>query len=237
MALADVIHFPQQKQIENRHKMNKNQVLQAIEQDAVVAVMRGHFPPDVALPLIEALLEEGIHSFEFTTNSTRPIEAMQAAKSEFGDAIGVGMGTVLDVDMVRRVLDLGADFVVSPAFQPSVVEVVHQSGSLVIPGVITPSEAVLAWEMGVKLLKLFPIGVLGEQYFRALFGPLDHMKFMCNGGITAENAAGFLKAGAVALGMAGWLTGDGYTPIETIRARARQLKTAVDAARGVPRMI
>ena len=84
-----------------------------------------------------------------------------------------------------------------------------ERGVLMGPGVATPSEAVAAWNMGVKLLKLFPIGALGTDYFAAMFGPLKHMSFMCNGAMNDQNAREFLQAGAVACGMGGWLVGDG----------------------------
>lgn len=212
--------------------MQTEQALQWIIDTKVVAGMRGHFPPDVALQLTRLLMEYGISAFEFTLNSTQPIEAMQAVKKEFGDSACVGMGTVLDIESAKRVLDAGADFVVSPAFQPSVVEVVQQANVLIAPGVMTPSEAIAAHDMGVPLLKIFPIGSLGLDYFKAIMGPLAHLKFMCNGGMTADNAGDFLKAGAVACGMAGWLTGDGRTPENILRNRAEAMRQAVDIASG-----
>jgi 2-dehydro-3-deoxyphosphogluconate aldolase/(4S)-4-hydroxy-2-oxoglutarate aldolase len=157
---------------------------------------------------------------------------MQAVKARFGDAACVGMGTVLDVETAKRVIDAGADFIVSPAFQPEVVEFVLSQGVFMAPGVITPSEAVAAWSMGVKMLKLFPIGSLGLDYFKAMFGPLDHMKFMCNGGMNDNNAGDLIKAGAVAVGMASWLTGDGSWTDSRLRSRARVLVNAVAVARG-----
>ena len=198
-----------------------------IESNVVVAVMRGAFPPEVALDLANVLVHEGINSFELTMNSEQPIEAMRALKAEFGDDVAVGMGTVLSTDVARQALDAGADFVVSPVFQPAVVELVQQAGRLMVPGVATPTEAVMAWEMGVPLLKLFPIGALGLSYFNAMFGPLDHMKFMCNGAIDAENAQQFLHAGAVAVGIGGWLTGDGTWTESRLRSRARILMNAL----------
>jgi 2-dehydro-3-deoxyphosphogluconate aldolase/(4S)-4-hydroxy-2-oxoglutarate aldolase len=206
-------------------------------EDALLAGMRGSFPPETALRVVETLLEEGLRVFEFTMNSEQPIAAMQAVKREFGAAICAGMGTVLDTDAAKRVLDAGADFVVSPAFQPAIVQIVLDTQVFVAPGVTTPTEAVNAWEMGVPMLKLFPIGPLGLPYFRSVIAPLDHMKFMCNGGTNAENIGDFLEAGAVVCGLASWLTGTGTMSLDTIRARARQLQAVVNRARGVPRTV
>lgn len=208
-----------------------------VAQGALVAGMRGAFPPETALRVTSVLMEEGVNVFEFMMNSEQPLEAMQAVKREYGDDACVGMGTVLDTDTAQRVLDAGADFIVSPAFQPEVVKVVMTADVLMAPGVATPSEAVAAWDMGVKLLKLFPIGALGVPYFKAMFGPLNHMRFMCNGAINAENTRQFIEAGAVACGIGSWLVGDGTLPEESLRVRAKQIKAAINAARGIAQAI
>lgn len=207
-------------------------VYQMIEHEVIVAGTRGMFPPDIAVKVCGTLLEEGIEIFEFTMNSIQPIEAMQAVKKEFGEGVCVGMGTVLSVETAKKVLDAGAEFVVSPAFQPDVVKFVQEKDILVAPGVTTPSEAVAAWGMDVKLLKLFPIGALGHDYFKAMFGPLGHMKFMCNGGMNADNARDFVQSGAIAVGMAGWLSGDGTWPESRLRSRARVLVNSVISGQG-----
>ena len=153
--------------------MDSQRALETIKAGGIVAGMRGAFPPDVALQVSDTLMSEGINAFELMMNSQEPIAAMQALKAEYGEGACVGMGTVLDVETAHEVIDAGADFVVSPAFQPDVVRAVLSRDVLIGPGVATPSEAVAAWDMGVKLLKLFPIGALGIEYYRAMFGPAE----------------------------------------------------------------
>ena len=211
--------------------MDSQRALETIKAGGIVAGMRGAFPPDVALQISDTLMSEGINAFELMMNSQEPIAAMQALKAEYGEDACVGMGTVLDVDTAHEVIDAGADFVVSPAFQPDVVRAVLSRDVLIGPGVATPSEAVAAWDMGVKLLKLFPIGALGIEYYRAMFGPLKHMTFMCNGAIDDQNAREFIAAGAVACGMGAWLVGDGAWSKSQLRSRARILLNAVASAR------
>lgn len=212
--------------------MKAQEAYTMIEDTGVMAGCRGAFGPETALHVYSTLFAEGIKVFEFTMNSEQPIEAMQAVKKEFGDEAAVGMGTVLDVETAKKVLDAGADFIVSPAFQPEVVSFVVEKDILMGPGVITPSEAVAAWGMGVKLLKIFPIGALGIDYFKAMFGPLNHMNFMCNGAVNADNVREFIQAGAVAGGMASWLTGDGTWGDSKLRSRARVLLNSIASARG-----
>jgi 2-dehydro-3-deoxyphosphogluconate aldolase/(4S)-4-hydroxy-2-oxoglutarate aldolase len=211
--------------------MNAQTALDWIARAGLMAAMRGSFPPSVALDVTAVLLKNGIPVFEFTMNSAQPLQAMQAAKREYGDDACVGMGTVLDADTAKRALDAGADFVVAPSFSRDMVETAQQADVLAIPGVITPTEAVDAWATGAKLLKIFPIGVLGVEYFKAVRAPLNHIAFCCNGGMDETNVGGFIKAGALACGMAGWLTGDGSLPLETIARRAQILRDIVDAAR------
>ncbi|MBZ0275695.1 MAG: bifunctional 4-hydroxy-2-oxoglutarate aldolase/2-dehydro-3-deoxy-phosphogluconate aldolase [Anaerolineae bacterium] len=216
--------------------MDSQQAYHFVETSGLIAGVRGAFPPAVALPVAEALMKAEINVFEFTMNSERAIEAMQAVKREYGDSACVGMGTVLDAATARRVLDAGADFVVSPAFSPEVVQTVMDADILIAPGVMTPTECVDAWAMGVKLLKIFPIGTLGLDYFKAIRGPLDHIQFMCNGGMDDQNVPLFLHAGAVCCGMAGWLTGDGTWPVAKIQERGLRLRELVTEVRtGTPR--
>lgn len=212
--------------------MNSQTAYDRIVECAFMAGMRGDFPPTTAIEVAHVLVESGrINVFELTLNSTEALKSMQALKQLYGDSAVVGMGTVLDVDAAKRALDAGADFVVAPSFNPAVVEYALKQDVLVAPGIITPTEAVDAWSLGVKLLKIFPIGSLGVDYFKAVRAPLDHIKFMCNGGMNADNAVEFLKAGAVACGMANWLTGDGYMPLDMIARRAKLLRDGVSALR------
>ncbi|MGB7341620.1 MAG: bifunctional 4-hydroxy-2-oxoglutarate aldolase/2-dehydro-3-deoxy-phosphogluconate aldolase [Phototrophicaceae bacterium] len=211
--------------------MSSQHAYQFVADSGIIAGFRGAFPADIALKTCSILLEEEINCFEFTMNSQDPIEAMQAVKVEFGDDVCVGMGTVLDVATAEQVMDAGADFVVSPAFQPNVVQVVLDRDLLMAPGITTPSEAVAAWSMGVKLLKFFPVGALGIDYFKAVYGPLNHIKFMCNGAMNDENAREFIQAGATAAGMGGWLTGDGTWTDSRLRSRARILVNAIASGR------
>lgn len=208
--------------------MNTDTAYGFIERGGLMAGMRGRFPPETALRVTGVLMDAGVNVFEFLMNSEQPIEAMQAVKREYGEAACVGMGTVLDEDTALRALDSGADFIVSPAFNAHVVRTALIHNVLVAPGVITPTECVEAWALGAPLLKLFPIGPLGIDYFQALRAPLDHMRFMCNGGTSDANVRVFLEAGAVACGMAGWLTGSGDMPLDVIGQRARRLRQIVD---------
>ena len=211
--------------------MDAKQAFQGIEACGIMAGMRGAFVPDTALRVCETMLNNGINIFEFTYNSEQPVEAMVAVKRAFGDSAVVGMGTVLNLDTAQRVLAANPDFVVSPSSSAAVINTVLAAKVLVAPGVMTPTEIVNAWDMGVQLVKLFPIGTLGVDHFKQIRGPLDHVKYLCNGGMSDVNVGDFIRAGAVACGLGSWLTGDSTAPLERIGQRSRILREIVDAAR------
>lgn len=211
--------------------MTPEAVLQRIQRNGLVAALRGAFPPEVAVRASEPAIRNGVTIIELTMNSERPIEAMQAVKRAFGDGAVVGMGTVLNAEMAARALDAGAEFIVSPAFDRGMLSAGQKAGVLAIPGVLTPTEAVAAIEAGAPLLKVFPVGPLGVEYFKALRGPLNQVPMMANGGTTDANIGDFMRAGAAACGMGSWLTGDGTWPPDEIASRARRLVELVVSAR------
>ncbi len=211
--------------------MDAHHVLNRIAREGLVAVLRGDFPPEAALRTAEALVDSGITTIELTMNSEQPLEAMQAVKRAFGDEAAIGMGTVLNAEAAARALDAGADFLVSPAFNRGMLAAGQAAGVLAVPGVLTPTETVEASAAGAALVKVFPAGPLGIDYFKALRAPLDHIPMMANGGTTDANVGAFIRAGAVACGMANWLTGDGSWEAEEIARRARLLIELVAAAR------
>src|SRR5688572_24509614 len=102
--------------------MNTQLAYDSVAQSSLIAGLRGNFPPDIALRVAAVLMDAGINCFEFTMNSVQPIEAMQAVKREYGSAAVVGMGTVLDTETALRVLEAGGEMVISPAFNPAVIE-------------------------------------------------------------------------------------------------------------------
>ena len=185
--------------------MIKHRVIHAIEQTGLIAIVRG-IEPESVLPLAEALYAGGVEVIEVTCNSTRYLESITALKTKMGDKMKVGAGTVINPVMAQLVIDAGADFVLSPDFNPDVVSMVHEKQRLMIPAVMTPSEILQAWRLGVDLLKLFPANSLGIDYLKEIQGPLDNLALIPVGGITLENTASFAQAGAFAVGVGSALT-------------------------------
>ena len=183
--------------------------------------------------IVDALVEGGIRAFELTLNDPQDdaLRAIQAASRHVGGGspIAIGAGTVLSVEAAGRAIDAGATFLVSPHFDPEIVGWAVERGIPMLPGAATPTEVLAAWRAGAAAVKVFPASALGPSFLRELRGPFPDIPLQPTGGITVENAADYIRAGAIAVGMGSWLFA-GRTPA-SIALRARQATDAVAAAR------
>ena len=177
----------------------------------IVAIIRG-FEPDTCLRLTEAYVKGGINMVEVTFNQKAPqtwndtAAAIKAIKSSFGDVVKVGAGTVLTEEQLTICEDAGGEYMVTPNVNVELIKKCVADGLMAMPGALTPSEAVSAWNAGASYVKLFPIGVLGPEYVKAVMAPLSHIPFLAVGGIGPDNVADYIKAGCVGAGVGGNLT-------------------------------
>jgi 2-dehydro-3-deoxyphosphogluconate aldolase / (4S)-4-hydroxy-2-oxoglutarate aldolase len=186
-------------------------------------------------PVVDALIEGGIRAVEVTMTTKGALEALAQCSAALGDTALLGAGTVLDTETARLAVTAGARFVVGPTLCPGVVRLCRRYDVVSIPGAYTPNEIVSAWEAGADFVKVFPAGSLGPGYLRELRGPLPHVRLLATGGVTLDNAAAFLAAGAVAVGVGGALVERSAVEREdyaTIKERARRLADSVREARG-----
>jgi 2-dehydro-3-deoxyphosphogluconate aldolase/(4S)-4-hydroxy-2-oxoglutarate aldolase len=185
-------------------------------------------------PVVAALIEGDVRAIEVTMTIPGALEAMSALQ-RIGDGRSLlGAGTVLDPETARLAILAGARFIVAPTLCPAVVAMCARYDVAAIPGAYTPTEILAAWEAGADLVKVFPAGSLGPEYIKALLDPLPQLRLLPTGGVSADNAAAFLGAGAVAVGVGGRLLereaiarGD----YARITDSARRLTSAVRAAR------
>lgn len=197
----------------------------------VVAIGR-HVSAEAVPTVAEALVAGGVRAFELTLNepeadALRAIEA--AARSAHALGLDVGAGTVLSIDSAGRAVDAGATFLVMPHLDEDLVAWAAGRGIPAFPGGATPTEILAAWRAGAAAVKLFPASSVGPGFVRELRGPFPDIPLVPTGGITLETAPAFIAAGAIAIGMGGWLLGDG-DPVG-IRERAAAVVSAVAAAR------
>lgn len=177
----------------------------------IVAIIRG-FEPDVCLRLAEAYFKGGINMVEVTFNQKYPrtwkdtAAAIKAIKDTFNDSVMVGAGTVLTEEQLKICEDAGGEFMVTPNVNASLIRKCVADGLMAMPGALTPTEAVEAYNAGAKYVKIFPAGVLGPGYIKAITAPLSHIPFLAVGGISPDNIADFIKAGCAGAGVGGNLT-------------------------------
>lgn len=194
-----------------------------IREGLVVPVLRGAFSTDDLAAVARALLANGVSVIEYTLTDPGAERAIAFLADEYGGEIVVGAGTVYDADDLARAEAAGATFYVSPHYAADVVEAAAERGALVLPGVFTPSEVEQARRKGLRLLKLFPAGSVGPGHIKALKGPYPDVDFVPTGGIDERNAAEYVKAGAVAVGVGSAVFKPGV-PQDELDLRLRRLK-------------
>jgi 2-dehydro-3-deoxyphosphogluconate aldolase/(4S)-4-hydroxy-2-oxoglutarate aldolase len=179
---------------------SKEKTLQQMSDSGVVAVIRAP-SIDVLPALTEALLAGGVKSIEVTMSTPKAIVGIERLADQFGDKAIIGVGTVIDPGTAADAMRAGARFVVSPFTDARVIETVVRHGRIMIPGAFTPTEIMNAWTLGGDVIKVFPSTALGPQYFKDLLAPLPQLKLTPTGGVDLNNAASWIKAGAVCVGV------------------------------------
>jgi 2-dehydro-3-deoxyphosphogluconate aldolase/(4S)-4-hydroxy-2-oxoglutarate aldolase len=189
----------------------KEEIEKIVLDTKVVAIVRG-FAPDICLKLADSYRQGGIRLVEVTFNQKAPdtwkdtAAAIKAIRREFADEMRVGAGTVLTEEQLSMCEDAGGEYIVTPNVKPCLIRTAVGRGLAALPGAFTPSEAVEAWEAGASFVKLFPAGSLGPDYVKAVRAPLSHIPFLAVGGVSVKNAADFMRAGCVGVGVGGNLT-------------------------------
>jgi 2-dehydro-3-deoxyphosphogluconate aldolase / (4S)-4-hydroxy-2-oxoglutarate aldolase len=197
----------------------------------VVAIGRRLDPSRLA-EVTAALREGGVRAFELTLDAPEAIGAIaRLTASDVAKELLIGAGTVLDVSAAERAIDAGARFLVSPHTDPAIVAWAAARDIPCFPGALTPTEVLVAWRAGAAGVKLFPASAVGPSFVREARGPLREIPLIPTGGVTAESAAEYLRAGAVAVGLGSWLTGSGDPAL--VAERAHQV---VSALAGVERL-
>lgn len=191
----------------------------AITRGRIIAIAR-HLDPDRAGDLARALAAGGINVLEVTMDSPDPGRAIRNAAF----MLTVGAGTVMNRDQAELGVAAGAVFVVSPHVSLPLIEWGSLCGVAMIPGALSPTEIVNAFDAGAAAVKVFPISVGGERLIREIRGPLPHIPLIPSGGISIETGPGLLAAGAVAIGVGSWLTGP--ADLDVVEARAAELVAA-----------
>ena len=218
--------------------MNKEAIFSAITEIGIVPVVRTE-TADAAIRSIEAIYRGGIRAAEITMTVPGATRALEKVADEFGDRIVLGAGTVLDPETARTCLLAGAEFLVTPSLSVKTIEIAKRYSKVMIPGALTPTEVLTAWEAGADAVKIFPCSAVGgAKYIKALRAPFPHIEMVPTGGVNLETVGDFLRAGACAVGVGGELIDSTHVRegrFEVFEERARRFLEAIAKARDLIR--
>lgn len=200
--------------------------LERIKDQRVIAILRG-YSTERSVEIVEQLLAGGVRTVEITMDSPDAPGTIEALHQAF-DEVLVGAGTVRTTEDAEGASGAGAQFALSPVFETDVVQACKEKGMVMLPGCVTPTEMMNAYNLGADGIKLFPAANFGPSYLKRVKTPLPDMLFVPTGGVSSNNAGEYMEAGASAVGAGSFLTGgieeDGLT---SVRDRAATLREAV----------
>ena len=182
--------------------------LECVKERKIVAIVRG-LSPEYMIRLGHAFEEGGIGLMEVTYNQSAPdtwthtAQAIEAIEKEFGERLLVGAGTVIKPEQVKMTYNAGGHYLVTPTTQPEIIHMGKTLGLGMFPGAFSPTEVLAAYEAGADAVKVFPVSSVGPGYIKAIRGPLSHIPLMAVGGVNEKNAADFMIAGCVGVGVGG----------------------------------
>ena len=180
--------------------MNKQDVAARICEGGVIPVIRASSHEE-ALAVIDAIAAGGITTIEVTMTVPNAVELIGVLTSE-REHLLIGAGSVLDPETAHECIAAGAEFIVSPATNLDTILYCNETEIVVMPGAITPTEVLNAWDAGADFVKIFPADSMGgAKYLKSLKAPLPQIKLIPTGGVSQSTAADFIKAGAEAVGV------------------------------------
>jgi 2-dehydro-3-deoxyphosphogluconate aldolase/(4S)-4-hydroxy-2-oxoglutarate aldolase len=180
--------------------MNRNAWLALVQQQRAIAVIRA---PKLALgqQMAAAVAAGGMRLIEITWNSDRPVTLIEKLCVDLPDCV-IGAGTLLSQADLQAAIAAGAQFLFTPHTDPALIRQATAAQRPIIPGALSPTEIVTAWQAGAASVKVFPIqAVGGASYIKSLQGPIGTIPLIPTGGVTLDNASDFLQAGAIAVGL------------------------------------
>ena len=195
----------------------------------LIAILRG-YDTNTSCKVVNACVDAGFTSLEITLNSPNALKSVEKL-SQIHKSCNIGVGTVCYSEQVYESHQAGASFVVTPAVALDVIAACKEIGLPVFCGALTPSECLTAIKAGADAVKLFPAGLFGPSYLSAIRGPLDSIRFVPTGGITPENIAQYISAGAKGFGIGGSLFPKEAIAGEDFSVVAQQATKFIDSYR------
>lgn len=175
-------------------------ILNSIYDNKLVAIIRG-VPSHQILQVAQALYTGGIRIVEITVDTPNVLQVIEQVRKEYDGKMIVGAGTVLDAETARTAIMAGSQFIFSPTVNENTIKIAKRYGVISIPGAMTPTEILTAYECGGDIVKVFPATALGARYLKDLKGPLPQIPLMPTGGVQLDNMSDYFEVGAVAVGL------------------------------------
>jgi len=204
--------------------MQSISTIDRIFRTGIVSILRAPSSEGL-LDVAEALLAGGIAVIEVTFTTPGAARVIEQVAARLGNRIVLGAGSILDTETARIAMLSGAQFIVAPTVNLEVIQMCRRYGLPVMPGAMTPTEVLTAWQAGADGVKVFPSEVTGPAHITAIHGPLPQLPLMPTGGVNVKTAADFLRAGAAALGAGGSLAPPAVIAagdMDTIETTARE---------------
>lgn len=214
----------------------REEVKANIDQHKVIAIIRDASEAD-CLQTAQALYNGGIRLMEVAFSQRHPetfketAAVIQKLTEAFGGKVMIGAGTVTSTQLVDLAREAGAQYIISPDMNVQVIEYTRKHNLVSLPGAMTPSEILRAHNAGADYVKVFPAGVMGSEYIKAIRAPLNHVKMLAVGGVSENNASELLNTGIAGLGIGGnlvnrkWIEAGMFT---RLTKAAENLMKAVD---------
>lgn len=166
----------------------------------LIAIIRGNYTEEDILSIVSALYNAGIRTVEITLNSRNALHFIEKLSDKYAESLLIGAGTVLQKEEVTDAAQAGAQFMLSPHVDSGIIEATKKLGKISIPGGFSPTEILLAHQLGGDLIKVFPARI-GAAYIADIRGPYPHIPLIPTGGINLQNVIDFHRAGAAAFGV------------------------------------
>lgn len=214
--------------------MEKTNKLSIVRESGIIAIMRAASSAQL-IDAADAIRRGGVRAIEVTMTTPGAVALIGEASRRFESDVIFGAGSVLDAETARAAILAGADFIVAPTLDLPAIELCNRYSIPVIPGILTPTEAVVALRAGASMVKLFPAEAGGPRMVAAILAPLPQLEIVPVGGVDLENAAAYIKAGAAALGVGGSLVNQQVLDSGNMAELARRAAAFVDVVRAARR--
>lgn len=193
--------------------------------------------PESAVSVAGAIRDGGAPLLEITMTVPGALDIIKEIVDAFGDTVLVGAGTILDCESARMAILAGAAFIVAPNLDAATISLCHRYSKIIMPGALTPTEILRAWELGADFVKIFPADALGgPAYIKAVKAPLPQVDMIPTGGVDIDTAADFIRAGAAAVGVGSALIDKQIVAagdwVQLVQRTEAFLKVVADARQG-----